>query len=510
MQTCKCCGQEINGQESAVIAVDEDLLALIDGAYEDAERDGSTFVEIAHLARRLAVAGTTPFAAFDSEARALADGAAWWLSYFAGIRTSGAARTAPDLAILMQRAEARARHQGRTSATVDDALTTLLSDASDLASAEFIERTQRPFAGRTESTTRIVNEAPIAGNRFEGGASDYDYESLRFHETNADLAQSDGAQSIRALEHRLERHDRMLQAIQTQLSLLIDATAREAEARTIAANQRERARADRASEIDGTERISRRPSSSMSSSASSFAAVSEWRRLKRRRWQSLRRRRRQSRTSVPVSMPVSIPVDDRVTERSVGPKRPELSIVRDRPLEPGREGEWNRADHVATRQHIDAHDEREPENERTKRFYLAPDDDIVDAPSIGNRTSEYLHRAGVYKVRDLLEGDAGQIARKADVRYITAQRVEEWKAQARLVCIIPWLRGTHAQLLVGAGYPTVDRIVGASAEDVSSAILKFAATRDGQSVLRSGPPPSGDRIAKWVEHAALAEPARAA
>jgi hypothetical protein len=95
-------------------------------------------------------------------------------------------------------------------------------------------------------------------------------------------------------------------------------------------------------------------------------------------------------------------------------------------------------------------------------------------------------------------------------RHITAQRLRDWQAQARLVCTVPWLRGTHAQLLVGAGYASLDRITAEEPSTICSDILKFATTRDGQSVLRSGPPPDMERILKWVENTALAEPDRAA
>jgi len=78
------------------------------------------------------------------------------------------------------------------------------------------------------------------------------------------------------------------------------------------------------------------------------------------------------------------------------------------------------------------------------------------------------------------------------------------------VCTIPWLRGTHAQLLAGAGFDTIDKIVAAEAGSVCAAILKFAATRDGMSVLRSSPPPGEDWVIKRLEHARAAEPGRAA
>jgi hypothetical protein len=134
----------------------------------------------------------------------------------------------------------------------------------------------------------------------------------------------------------------------------------------------------------------------------------------------------------------------------------------------------------------------------------------VRAPSIGPRTAARLIPAGLVLVRDLLTCDPAEVAAKVGARYMTADRIGDWKAQARLVCTIPWLRGTHAQLLVGAGYDTIGKLARADASIVCAAILRFAATREGQSILRSGPPPEIDRIACWIENTALAEPQRAA
>jgi len=148
--------------------------------------------------------------------------------------------------------------------------------------------------------------------------------------------------------------------------------------------------------------------------------------------------------------------------------------------------------------------------DRMKRFYLSPDDDIVKAPSIGPKTAARLTPAGLVLVRDLLACDPEDVVARTANRYITVGRIADWMAQARLVCTIPWLRGTHAQLLVGAGYDTLTKLSRADASSVCSAILRFSATREGQSILRSGPPPEIDRIACWIENTALAEPARAA
>ena len=147
---------------------------------------------------------------------------------------------------------------------------------------------------------------------------------------------------------------------------------------------------------------------------------------------------------------------------------------------------------------------------RAKRFYLDIDDEIVRSPSIGQRTAERLAPHGIERVRDLIAADAADLAERINARHITAARIEDWQMQARLVCTVPWLRGTHAQLLVGAGYTTPGDINEADTDTLCADILCFAGTRDGQRVLRAGPPPEIEKIVKWVEFAAEAELDRAA
>lgn len=145
-----------------------------------------------------------------------------------------------------------------------------------------------------------------------------------------------------------------------------------------------------------------------------------------------------------------------------------------------------------------------------KRFYLSMDDDIVDAPSIGPKTAERLHPARIFTVRDLLNADAASVADVVTARHITAQAVRDWQDQARLVITVPFLRGTHAQLLVGAGFRSYEDVALADQATLMSALLKFATTREGQGILRNGPPPDMEKVVKWMEHALESEPARAA
>lgn len=165
-------------------------------------------------------------------------------------------------------------------------------------------------------------------------------------------------------------------------------------------------------------------------------------------------------------------------------------------------GSWDR-----TRR---AHDRGMDNTNPGKRFYLSMDDDIVDGPSIGPKTAERLRPARIFTVRDLLNADAEHVAGVVTARHITAQAVRDWQDQARLVITVPFLRGTHAQLLVGAGFRNYEDVALADQATLMSALLKFATTREGQGILRNGPPPDLEKVVKWMEHALESEPARAA
>jgi hypothetical protein len=135
------------------------------------------------------------------------------------------------------------------------------------------------------------------------------------------------------------------------------------------------------------------------------------------------------------------------------------------------------------------------------RFHLSLDQDVVDGPSIGPKMAERLHPHGIRTVRDLIKADPAALAVLINTRGVSAEAIACWQDQARLVCTVPGLRGTHAQLLVGAGYVSGDAIAAAEAEKLCADVLAFATTTAGQRLLRNGDPPDIEKIKGWLEAA---------
>ena len=143
----------------------------------------------------------------------------------------------------------------------------------------------------------------------------------------------------------------------------------------------------------------------------------------------------------------------------------------------------------------------EQHSHQAMRVYLAKQDDIVDAPSIGPKTAARFNSIGLVSVSDLLACDPDETAHLLDTRHITPATIRAWQAQAHLVMTVPGLRGTHAQLLQGAGFESADVIANTDPESLSAAVLAFAATSDGQRILRDGTPPDIEKIKSWIDSA---------
>jgi predicted flap endonuclease-1-like 5' DNA nuclease len=135
------------------------------------------------------------------------------------------------------------------------------------------------------------------------------------------------------------------------------------------------------------------------------------------------------------------------------------------------------------------------------RFHLVLSDNLEAAPSIGPKSALRFADIGVITVGDFLARAPKDMAAQLKSRNFSAQILSDWQAQARLVLSIPRLRGTHAQLLVGAGYRALEAIRAADPDALIESVLAFAQSDAGQKVLRDGRAPGAEKIRSWIENA---------
>lgn len=475
--TCACCGHELRPTVSMTLQVEETVLGLCNQAFAEAESSGHARVDVAHVISALARTpeALTIFWQLNIDPAAMTASATRWLTHMDRRHAIAPLTASDELKTLLARAEARALRDGRTHASLSD-LIGLLADLSATPSERSAREIERgaPAASRVQSshgpalqdllTTAPPRNAEVAASR-----------SVSIEQNKPALTSTDQP-TLATLLARLDRQEAEL--VELRAAVAASASAR-----------------SRSSQSASTRSTSRGqtflPGHHVLTTQSTTDRIYLRRCLRQRQDQTRRLRNR------------------------INKRHPDA--VHERQSEPATSRSWSQrrsgSGQSRARTNNRATVERDDDAATTdgaKRFYLALDDHIERAPSIGPKTAGRLVDAGIPTVRELLAADAEAVSAAARTKFITAQRVRDWQAQARLVCTVPFLRGTHAQLLVGAGYANLEDIVAADPSVLCAAILKFATTRDGQSVLRSAPPPDIERILRWLQNAAEAEPTRAA
>ncbi|EMI18976.1 hypothetical protein RMSM_04109 [Rhodopirellula maiorica SM1] len=127
--------------------------------------------------------------------------------------------------------------------------------------------------------------------------------------------------------------------------------------------------------------------------------------------------------------------------------------------------------------------------------------DLVDAPSIGPKTAKRFAAIGITTIGQFLASDATQMATQLDTRWITAELIEDWQAQATLVSHIGSLCGYKSQLLVAVGCRTPTQLADRAADELCDEITQFCQTKAGQRILRSSTPPEQTDVTRWIDEA---------
>lgn len=133
---------------------------------------------------------------------------------------------------------------------------------------------------------------------------------------------------------------------------------------------------------------------------------------------------------------------------------------------------------------------------------------VVDAPSIGPKTSRKLEAIGVRTVADLLALSPENGESQLKQRHISAQVIRDWQAQATLACAIPGLRSREAQALVACGVHDAHDLSEHDPAELCEAIARWGLSEEGQRAWGSAPAPTEDDIASWIERAQQAERAK--
>jgi len=147
-----------------------------------------------------------------------------------------------------------------------------------------------------------------------------------------------------------------------------------------------------------------------------------------------------------------------------------------------------------------------PAAPRLKR-YLALSDDIERAPSIGPRSAKRLEPLGIRTVADFLSASIYLTAGAFNSKNVTPETILLWQDQCRLMLDVPGLRGTHAELLAGAGYRTAQSLAQAEETQLCADVLAFATTAQGKRILRDGGPPDIEKVKSWLGSARTAQAA---
>lgn len=137
------------------------------------------------------------------------------------------------------------------------------------------------------------------------------------------------------------------------------------------------------------------------------------------------------------------------------------------------------------------------------RLNLSEADDLERAPSIGPAMAEKFADLGVMTVGDFLDQEPRDLAEVLDDPRFGTNIVMAWQDQARLVCTVPGLSGTGAQLLVGAGFRSLRSLQLVDPATLCAAVLQFAQSNPGGRILRDGPAPDLEKIKDWSDAARM-------
>ena len=131
-------------------------------------------------------------------------------------------------------------------------------------------------------------------------------------------------------------------------------------------------------------------------------------------------------------------------------------------------------------------------------YTLSEHDPIEEVPAIDATNAARLRKIGVMRVGDLLRLSAKSGAAELHEYGITVEQIVSWKAQTRLLCEVPRLRGYDARILVACGITEPEQLYRLSPSELRAIVKDMAASSNGQALLLSGTEFELSRVADWI------------
>ena len=512
MQHCPVCGHTPSSPEISKksVVVERTLLDAFNLAFDEAVAASSAFVEIEHvlLALTKLPAGARALSNLDIDSASLAQVLTLRADVLAqtGTEQSTSPATSKSLRSLLSQAEQGAQRRNDKAITVSDIIDALLTHHASSIAVSAIEnaRTNGALTGMAKSdqilSTEFIQRLPPApAPTTDAAQTTFDTEFEKNIPNHSHFAQPDGGERndrLTHLEQSMAHQQRELADLRTEFSNGMNAVLTNVQAPRSAPENDDRliqmisAMVDRHVE---TLRAEIRHGLSQGISTTADNTIVD-------RLNAMSSRLETSAKSN----------SDAATTVSTAARKDTLRHQNDTAQPLQRYSTSHRPGAKVTASKTSAQQQDDDTHNHPPVFYLEIDDDVVDAPSIGPKTAERLRAARIFTVRDLFEADLEETAEIVAARHITPKVLTDWQDQARLVCTIPALRGTHAQLLVGAGYRSASEMRSCDANAICESVTAYAKTSEGQGLLRQGPPPTREKIMQWVENAHRAQLARVA
>ncbi len=138
--------------------------------------------------------------------------------------------------------------------------------------------------------------------------------------------------------------------------------------------------------------------------------------------------------------------------------------------------------------------------DKVVKYNLAHEDDIKDAPEIGQKTAERLKKIGINTVNDLLANTPETIAKKLGLSYIKAKDIERWQIESELMTVIADIRVHDVRIMYELGIRKKEDLAKKEAKSLLVEAIN-AAKKLGDRVVAESSMPTEKEMKEWIEKA---------